>query len=285
MVIETVFSFCGWAVFGTSWTGVKSGCKRLFQIGGILTVCVVRGPLCMVGALAKCLHTGGYVDGRGLDSSTYSEAGPIFFCGQRFVGLAPEAAEVEFIGPATGSVPETAALRGFNRSREAPKLVVVKRDGKVAVFNVGQEEQPIRTHYGLYLPVEPESVRGDKGRLRVSDRVHLCRNLACTEEGGEHFHGYGVVKKFNPERFQAAQAHHGAIQVGRTVWSWLYHSSVVGKVKEHASESEAEDIMGCMAGNIRWNGGEGVVCLSNSRCTAVGSRFHQVLHEDVLADF
>jgi hypothetical protein len=32
-----------------------------------------------------------------------------------------------------------------------------------------------------------------------------------------------VVKKFNPERFQAAQAHHGAIQVGRTVWSWLYH--------------------------------------------------------------
>lgn len=41
--------------------------------------------------------------------------------------------------------------------------------------------------------------------------------------------------------------------------------------------------MGCMAGNIRWNGREGVVCLSNSRCTAVGSRFHQVLHENVLA--
>ena len=216
--------------------------------------------------------------------------GTVFFHAQKLVGMAPEAADVTFIGPGTGTVPETSALRSFKRTGEQPKLVVVRRGNATAVFGLGGDSQSIRTH-GLYVPVEPDTIRGDQQlveRLKRSDRVHLCRNAACTEEGGEHFLEYGVVCKFNPERFQSAQAHQGAVDAGRTLWSWLQPPKVgmgvnrlVNKVKEYASESEAEDSMPCAAGRIRWNGTNGIECLAPSRCTAPGSLFHPILHEDV----
>ena len=216
--------------------------------------------------------------------------GTVFFHAQKLVGLAPEAADVEFVGPGTGAVPETSALRGFKRVGDQTKLIVVRRGNATAVFGVGSDSQSIRTH-GLYVPVEPDTIRGDQqlvDRLKHADRVHLCRNVACTEEGGEHFLEYGVVRKFNPERFQSAQAHRGAVDAGWTIWTWLQRPDVgagvtrlMSKVKEYASESEAEDGVACSAGSIRWQGRDGVECLAPSRCTASGTVFHQVLHEDV----
>lgn len=150
---------------------------------------------------------------------TLRAVGTVFF----LVGLAPEAADVEFVGPGTGAVPETSALRGFKRVGDQTKLIVVRRGNATAVFGVGSDSQSIRTH-GFYVPVEPDTIRGDQqlvDRLKHADRVHPCRNVACTEEGGEHFLEYGVVRKFNPERFQSAQAHRGAVDAGRTIWTWL----------------------------------------------------------------
>ena len=221
---------------------------------------------------------------------TLRAVGTVFFHAQKLVGLAPEAADVEFVGPGTGAVPETSALRGFKRVGDQTKLIVVRRGNATAVFGVGSDSQSIRTH-GLYVPVEPDTIRGDQqlvDRLKHADRVHLCRNVACTEEGGEHFLEYGVVRKFNPERFQSAQAHRGAVDAGWTIWTWLQRPDVgagvtrlMSKVKEYASESEAEDGVACSAGSIRWQGRDGVECLAPSRCTASGTVFHQVLHEDV----
>ena len=46
--------------------------------------------------------------------------------------------------------------------------------------------------------------------LRANDKVHLCRHLACGEDCSVHIQEHGVVKAFNPERFQYAQADSGA---------------------------------------------------------------------------
>ena len=67
-------------------------------------------------------------------------------------------------------------------------MIVVKRNDEVAVLQVGAESQSIKAH-GLYVPVEPGAVRGSMSlvkKLRAVDRIHLCRNEACVEEGGEH---------------------------------------------------------------------------------------------------
>eukprot|EP00435_Cladocopium_sp_Y103_P027489 s2990_g6.t1 len=218
--------------------------------------------------------------------------GTVFFYLQKYSGMAPEAADVDYVGPATGAVPETSALRSFKRTGDQTKQVVVKRGTLTAVFNVGSDAQSIRTH-GLYLPVEPDTLRGDSElvqHLKHVDQVHLCRNIACTEEGGEHFQEYGVVKKFNPERFQSAQVHGGALEAGRTLWSWVRAPEVgqgvhrlVGKIREYASESETEDAIHCMAGQIKWHGETGLECLAPTRCTGVGTVFTQILHDDVPA--
>ena len=126
--------------------------------------------------------------------------GTIFFW---LVGLARE---VDFIGPGSGAVPETAALQSFKRAGDQPKQVAVRRGGLCAVFQVGGDSKTIRTH-GLYIPIEPDTLRGDselEEKLRHVDRVHLCRNVAGTEEGCEHFQEYGMVKMFNPECFTTA---------------------------------------------------------------------------------
>lgn len=289
MFIDTFVSFGGWLIFGSSWSGVRTGRRRLAQVCLLLTLCLAAHYICAVCYPVVSILVGLIMAVIWILRRMLRTVGTIFFHAQRLVGLAPEAADVDFVGPGTGAVPETASLRGFKRSGDQAKLIVVRRGTATAVFGLGSESQSIRTH-GLYVPVEPDTVRGDQSlveRLKNADRVHLCRNIACTEEGGEHFVEYGIVKKFNPERFQSAQAHKGALDAGKTVWAWLKPdvgagvTRLVGKVKEYASESEAEDTVPCIAGSIRWNGQNGVECLAPSRCTAAGSVFHQVLHEDV----
>eukprot|EP00435_Cladocopium_sp_Y103_P041830 s669_g11.t1 len=292
MLIDTLFSFGGWAIFGSSWNGVRNGCRRLVQIGVLLSLCLAAHYVWAVCYPVVSILVGLIMAVIWVLRRLLKLIGTIFFHAQRFAGLAPEAADVDYVGPATGAVPETSALRGFKRSGDQPKMIVVKRGTATAVFQVGSETQSIRTH-GLYVPVAPDTARGDPDlvqRLRHADRVHLCRNIACTEEGGEHFLEYGIVKRFNPERFQTAQAHGGALHAGKALWRFFRKPDVslgvqrlVGKVREYASESEAEDTVPCVAGMIKWHGENGLECLAPSRCTAVGSVFHQVLHEDVPA--
>ena len=177
--------------------------------------------------------------------------GTIFFHAQRLAGGAPETADTEFHGPGTGAVPETAVLRSFKRSGDNPSRWLSGGEKRyIAVFTVGTDTQNIRTH-GLYLPIEADTVRGTPSlvrKLNVTDRVRLCRNLVCTEDATEHFTEYGVVKKFNAERFQLSQSHQGALSMSRHFWDWFAPrgqrtvSEVVGRINEFASESETEDV-------------------------------------------
>ena len=192
--------------------------------------------------------------------------------------------------PGTGTTPDTATLRAFKRTGDAQKMIVVRRGSDVAVFQVGTESQSIRTP-GLFVPIEPDTVRGSPSlvrALKLVEKVHLCRGMTCTEEGGEHFHEYAVVKKFVPERFQLAQAQKGAVETTRRFWSWVSPpasaavSCAVQRVRDYASESETEEQL-CAGHTITWKTAEGLQTLAESRCKCVGAKFHQILVEDLPA--
>ena len=288
LVVDTISGLAGWAVFGNAWGGVKQGCQRILRLMVVLTVCVAAHYLwsvCypVVSILIACLMAVVWILRRLLNG-----VGTVFFYAQKLAGGAPEAADAVFHGPGTGAVPETAVLRSFKRTGDNPKQVVVRRGDDVAVFSVGSDTQSIRTH-GLYLPVELDSVRGSPSlvrRIKGVDRVHLCRNSVCTEEAAEHFTEYGVVQKFNAERFQLSQSHQGALSFSRQFWEWFVPRSrktvteVVGKIREYASESETEDIS-CCASQITWMSDEGLKSLADSKCSSVGQPFHQALEGDV----
>eukprot|EP00435_Cladocopium_sp_Y103_P056630 s604_g19.t1 len=155
-------------------------------------------------------------------------------------------------------------------------------------FQVGNENQSIRSH-GLYVAVEPETARGGAALVQALtgvDRVHLCRNLTCCEEGGQHFQEYGVVKRLDPERFQVAQASEGARQTGKWIWGWMNESQstvrkLAGRVREYASESETEDtVKPCQAFLIGWETSEGGERLAKEPCRSVGEAFSNLLSED-----
>ena len=200
--------------------------------------------------------------------------------------------EAEFHGPGTGRTPETSQLRAFKRTGEAPKMIVVKRNDEVAVLQVGSDSQTIKTH-GLYIPVEPGTVRGSVGlvkRLRTADRIHLCRNEACTEEGGEHFTTYGLVRQSNPEVFQMNQAKQGARSATKQLWAWITGPrateatmQVMQRIKELGSESEQEEeVLSCAASRVTWLGSEGGPSyLAPRPCEAKAAHFEQVLTEDI----
>ena len=90
-------------------------------------------------------------------------------------------------------------------------------------------------------------------------------------------------RRFNPEKFQVAHSHQGAMEATRGIWRWVLPkgkqtvADVVTRIREYASESETEEHL-CNASP--WKTADGVQFLADSRCTAVGSEFHQALAED-----
>eukprot|EP00435_Cladocopium_sp_Y103_P073900 s35_g45.t1 len=287
LLVDTLVGFLGWAVFGSAWGGVKTGCRRLLQISVVLLACLIAHYLwsvCypVVSILIACLMAVVWILRRILRA-----IGTVFFHAQRLAGGAPEAADTEFHGPGTGAVPETALLRGFKRTGDNPKQVVVRRGDEVAVFSVGSDPQNIRTH-GLFLPVEPDTARGTPSLVRKinqADKIHLCRNLVCTEEAAEHFTEYGLVKRFNGERFQMSQAQQGALGLSKSFWNWMVPkgqrtvAEVVGRIRDYATESESEDVS-CCAAQITWMTDEGLKSLAESRCSVAGQPFHQAIEGD-----
>ena len=285
---DTLIGSFGWIFFGNAWGDVRSGLRRILQVGGILCLCLVAHYVWAVCYPAVSLLVGIVLTVVWVFRAILKLAGKILFYAQKLAGGAPEAVDVGYIGPSTGKSPETSELRQFKPTGSATKLVAVKRNGSVAVFQVGTEVPSIRSH-GIYLPVEPDTIRGSAElvqHLRGHDRVHLCRNEICTEEGGQHFTIYGVVKKLDPQRFQLATAEEGAREAGRTMWSWLTGSGarvqqLATKVREMASESECEDeTVPCHAALIGWEDEAGGSRLCESSCTVRGSEFSMLLQED-----
>ena len=281
LILDTILGFFGWAIFGSAWDGVKSGCRRLPQLGAVLVVCLfahyawaVAWPVVsLVTALVMaviCVVRGGI---RLLGT-----------CGvavQRAFGGAPEAYGADYYGPGTGKIPETAELRRFKRV-DPDQWYVLRKGGKAVVFRPNGDASSIKAS-GLYVTVDYDTVRGDNDmvkELRGVDRVHLCRNMVCPEEG-HHFQEYGIVKKVDAERIQLAQATEGAAQACATMFRWFRGScsTVAAAAKDYASESE-NDQKNCTAHKICWMEDDGVVELSAKPCTGVGSTTVDLLVED-----
>ena len=91
----------GWAVFGSAWPGVRSGCQRAFRLhGGALPMgFVLASHLC---GLSDCLRVD--LDGLGHGAKAWNAGLP------------------GTIGPETGRIPETADLRGSNVARMSNTL-------------------------------------------------------------------------------------------------------------------------------------------------------------------
>lgn len=159
--------------------------------------------------------------------------------------------------------------RRFKFTASTEKWVVVKRDGRVAVFKLSNENGSIRSS-GLFVGIEPDTLRGSPGLLkdlRGYDKVHLCRSCTCTEEG-QHFQIYGLAKKFDPVRFQMAISGQGARAAGETLWSWATKGSraLAEKVGDFGSESEAED-QPCQGYRVRWSTDDADESLCAGTCT------------------
>ena len=288
LVIDTLVGLIGWAVFGTAWNEVRVGCRRIFQFSILLGVClaahyiwavcypVVSIVIAVVMTLAWCLR------------KVLKVVGTIFFYLQRWSGGAPEASGLDFIGPGTGKIPETTELRQMKRTGDAEKWIAVRRGAEVAVFAIGSESQSIKSH-GLYIPVEPDTARGHGNLvqlIRSVDKVHLCRNEVCPEDCTAHFQLYAVVKQFNPEKFQLAQAEEGARETGRRLWSWLRKTTnsaqrLAKKVTEYTSESEAELPRACEAHRVGWTTDQGLERLSEAVCKVAAEPCRSLLAEDV----
>ena len=131
MIIDTLVGFCGWAVFGTCWNGVRNGFRRLLQVS--LAGFVLCGALHLGRVLPSGFHRCGDLDGGDLgveaDVENMRMVGTLFFHVQRVLGMAPEEADVEYMGPGMDVTLETATLRAFKRSGENQKLVVVRQAG------------------------------------------------------------------------------------------------------------------------------------------------------------
>ena len=288
LVIDTLVGLVGWAIFGTAWNEVRVGCRRIFQFTALLGVClaahyvwavcypVVSIVIAAVMTIAWCLR------------KILKVMGTIFFYLQKWTGGAPEASGLVFVGPGTGKIPETTDLRQLKRTGDAEKWVAVRRGEEVAVFGVGCESQSIKSH-GLYLPVEPDTARGHAGLVQLIknvEKVHLCRNATCPEECSAHFQQYAVVKQFNPESFQLAQAEEGARETGRRLWGWLKGTSnsaqrLAKKVTEYTSESEAETVKVCEAHRVGWTTEHGLERLSEAVCKSAADECTVLLVEDV----
>ena len=194
-------------------------------------------------------------------------------------GGVPEAAGVTLSGPGTGQIPETADLRNFKKVGTGEKWALVCQAGKVAVFKVGSESQTIRTA-GLYVPVEADSMRGDKEILDACmgyDKVHLCRSVVCAEEG-QHFKEYALAKDLDGEKFQSKNAELGAAQAGRTLWAWMRSST--GPPSDVWSSALVEGDHACCASRVKWHQADQDVRLGKGVCSEKGATLTPILFED-----
>lgn len=106
MVIDTVVSFGGWLIFGLSWNGVRTGCRRVAQVGMLLGLCLAAHYVWAVCYPVVSILVGVIMALVWVLRRTLKVVGTIFFHAQKLVGMAPEAADVTFIGLGTGAVPE-----------------------------------------------------------------------------------------------------------------------------------------------------------------------------------
>ena len=162
--------------------------------------------------------------------------------------------------------------------------MLLKRDGHVVIGMVA-DTSSIRSS-GLYLTLDPDSLRGDLPLLRDlrgCDRVHLCRTNNYQEEG-QHFRSYAVVGPDSSERFQLDAATNGAQRLGWGLFRWFQATaqSAARKVVDLGSESEAEEPK-CRAYEVRWETPTGSERLSVSPCTGAGSLSTVLLVEDRVA--
>lgn len=282
-LIDGLFGIAGWAVFGSAWGNVKVGCRRALQLCIVLMMCVVAHyvwavcwpivsfVVAFVMTIVWILRKVVRLTGRG-----------VFTC-QRLLGGTPEAVNADYYGPGYGAVPDTAELRRFKWASSQEKWVVLKRSGETAVFKVSNDNNSIKSS-GLYVGIEPDSLRGTPSLLRDlrgHDKVHLCRHGECSEDG-QHFKVYGLAQRYDPERFELALASEGARQAGSAMWGWAWArgKGVAEKVKDYASESEADDAAMCIAHRVRWTTSSGDVCLSQGPCTKTANERVELLYED-----
>ena len=281
LLLDTILGFFGWAIFGSAWDGVKSGCRRLLQLGAVLAVCLFAHYAWAVAWPVVSLVTAVVMAVVCLVRGSIRLLGTCGVAIQRACGGAPEAYGADYYGPGTVKIPETAELRRFKKV-DADQWYVLRKDGKAVVFRPNGDASSIKAS-GLYVMVDYDTVRGDNTlvkELRGVDRVHLCRNMVCPEEG-HHFQEYGIVKKVDAERIQLAQATEGAAQACTTMFRWFRGgcNTVASAAKDYASESETEQPM-CGAHRICWMDDDGVHDLAVKPCTGVGSTIVQLLVED-----
>ena len=277
-IVDTLFSTVGWVIFGNSWTQVRSGCSMLIRFSVLMTLCVAAHYILALCWPIVSLLVGIILAAIWIVRSLVKCCGRTAFWIHRWSGGAPEALVAEFFGPGTGSVPETSDLRKLKKSNE---WVLVKREGKTVIFRVS-EASSIKSS-GLYLTVEPETMRGDPdlvNTLKGFDRVHACRNEQCSEDG-QHFKLYAVSKDVEPGKFQLATTSQEVQRAGKRVFDWLSTGAVQAakRAKDYASESETEQPK-CVAHQIRWEGAKGTEPLSDQVCTVCAVDEVELLVED-----
>ncbi|CAE7204330.1 unnamed protein product, partial [Symbiodinium sp. KB8] len=210
--------------------------------------------------------------------------GTLVYWAQRAAGGVPEAAGADFIGPGTGRIPETADLRLFKSTAGVDKWALVRREGHVAVFKIGADNQTIRSP-GLFVPIEADTLRGSPcvvDACRGVDKVHLCRHLVCSEEG-QHFKEYAVARDFDAEKFHLKTSELEATKAGKTLWAWLWSTSTrpAERAREFGSESET-DTKPCGAHRVKWVDRDGDHRLAGAPCKLGGTNVCPLLVEDRL---
>ena len=281
-LLDTLLSGAGWLVFGQSWASVRTGCSMIFRVAFLMGICLVlhyflslAWPLCslVIGTFLTIVWVV-----RGLVRC----CGRTAFYAQRMAGGVPEVTGATFIGPDTGEIPETADLRKMKKGANEDRWVLLRRDGYVVIIKV-TENAAIKSS-GMYLSFDPDATRGDAQlllALKGYERVHLCRHDSCPEEG-QHFKSYALARQLNPERFHLLSTAAGAQRTGMKTMGWLFskaHKSAK-RLKDYASESEREEVGGCCAHLVRWEGEAGRVCLSDHPCKNGAATDVEMLEED-----
>ena len=281
-IFDMMISTVGWLIFGQSWNQVRTGFSVLIRLGVAICVCIIVHYLFALCWPIVSLMVGVILTLIWMIRTLVKCCGRAVFYAQRFSGGVPEALDAKFFGPGTGETPETSDLRKLKKGSDGDRWLVVKREGMHAIFKVN-DATSIKSA-GLYVYHDPDTLRGDLGLLKDiegHDRLHLCRNQACQEEG-QHFKQYAVVTGFNAEKFHLSAAANGAQQAGAQLCGWFGKkaSQAAQRAKDFGSESEAEASR-CDAGKIRWEDETGRHQLSVGSCTEGDCTEVSLLQEDV----